>query len=1101
MAIKVVKSIVSMSCGNQHMLTSWIRVFAIVSLVSVLGAVASGKIEVAVHDIKSNGPLRASILLKGPITVGDFTDIDGVVAFRALVPGRYTIIIRRPGYETVEETVHLQRGSTDRVNVHLAKKDDLKTIATVVVRASNPSGRSILNSNNPLTILSRNLSGALYRLPSLNVGTGPLFSPNDISIDGHDPSSTSVYIDGVPVNFPGGAFNIGSLDADVLNSASISYAASTRGAGGTLDFHTLTPTAVWQSHVDANSASYGRSFTSLSEQGTIGRLGVAFEHSFRSDSSPLDGVKFHDASGLDYVHAGNVIDRGDMVNLRYDSGGGHDVSFTSIDSTRYADALCTLDTTFLPCGYGPGNYTTGVSDLRKLSVEFSLARRLWRATAFKYKVSSNLDFGRQVFQGIALPLNAGAKSTIEGELLHGDMSLGSNDNVTLDAGLLNQVQSGQSLSGGISSAFSDALHETTVSLDEMHRLGPRITFATRGKLIALSGTNGGLAAQETVLIRNSPVATTTVSALMGREINADGTANLLSAPGELQFNCAYKTALGVAPGDSISTGSVHAFDVTWDDALPRGELTIQAFEEADRHRSLTALVSAAAFPSSLFPNNYFAQVQGLYQLGANCGSSNVLVPRSLYLATPVSDVDTVSSGGRIEAEFPLTRTIVFSGDLALTRVAAWSTDPRLSNPLSIFREGSQVQGIPLVSAYFSLGYSPTDKAFPHILAGAQYIGYGNEQFLPPYVVMDAAIIKPLRRGTISLGVDNLFNSHAGSFVTNQGAIPMLTGGGVQIGAGAIPNPPRTFTLSYTVGIGRYARARSPINDSFGGLSSTSTTILPGYLFVKWPLTAPSDPFRHNSGTACNHTNSMIAQRIMLPLQRYVNDLAVFGRAHGFPSASPFRAPKLPGVRIIYERVGTTYALTIRTTEVSIARSLLSCQYIHVGVAENARASGLPYPSRPELTAVRLYYSPVAGIYFIQVPFKNNEEQKFRLYGVPIRARRHPFALHARNCDVRLYPIARRLLTQLRRYFLNGKPASGRTRDWKIVYHRTAGGGWYELVTDKIGADTSLINCARVASTTYVDLRARGLGGVSPPSFNFSKSLGLYIIAGQNPRRL
>lgn len=1066
-------------------------------LLALLASSGASSLVISVRDSKTHGPVDAQVIVHGPVTVSDVADVDGKVTFDSLYPGSYTVIVRRRGYRGVTRTITLDSDQTLNVDVFLAEASDPKQIASVVVRASNPTGAFTIESSSPVARLSPSLDATLNNIAGVSViqGTEP-GATQAISINGHDPGATQVSLDGIPLSLPGTAFDFASIDKDVLDRITVGYSPSGVAEGGHVALQTLQPTSIWQAGLQGDLASFDRSFWSISAQGTVGQLGVAFKDAFRSNASPLDGSTYKDSSGFDYAHAGDELLRGDALALTFDTSSANSLTFTSIASTSYQDALCTLYTNVLPCGYGPGNYSLGNFHLTALSDSFLIGSTNWRTSAYRFTSNSSVNMWNQTMDLLRVPYGSSSSQTTGGLAVSADIPIGNRDLLSAHVDFNAFSLDATSVVPNVIESVSQGQHYDDFSLGDRHQLSNNAQVTLELHATPMSGVKTALGMQATGIVHATSTQTLALEGSLGQGLNASGSATLLSPPPFLEYDCSSQTVTGQAAGDAASTNAFKALGLTWNNQLPRGDLLLQVYDQYEQHGSMDVLLNSSALNPSLFYPGYFAMAKELYNLSTNCGTRAHITPEAFYFSSIVSDIDFRFQGFRLQGSMPLTRTIALVGSLAYNRAAAWSSDKRLQNPLTIFQPGQQIQGVPFASGYISLSYKPTVPLSPQLFLGARYTGYDNPFFLPPHVVADAAVVQPLERGELSLLVNNIFNTYAGNFQTPQYAVPLVTRSGRLIRGTATPVQPRTLTASYTIGIGHNADIASLVGREFGQPSANDETLVPGYLLVKWPLTAPSDPFRRNVGTACKAQYATIADEVIAPLNQIVSQLNADQRAKELPSVLPAGLPKLPQITVSYQRVGDQYALSLRTTKLSTLQALLGCQEIHVGAQENARGEGLPFPAAQSLTSVTFYYAPSTGLYLIQIPPAKGLAQKFRTYELPRSSPVAPFKLIDGNaCQPELKPIARTLLLELSEYFAKPQPTSGRTADWTIVRHESQKGYWYELQSDEIGTVTSLINCGHVSSAGASLIQSMGFGGAASPAFNFTSAFGLYVISG------
>src|SRR5262249_47535132 len=151
---------------------------------------------------------------------------------------------------------------------------------------------------------------------------------------------------------------------DLFGAASVSFNPVAGALGGSVNYRTLEPTRSWQEALTQSFGTLSAASTTFSIQGTSGNIGLAYVHAIRGSTNLLDGVKYPDTSGLDYVHQGANQTGGDLVKLRTLLGQTQSLSAMFLSSNGYNDTLCTVDTGLVPCGYGPGN-----ANYRHISLE------------------------------------------------------------------------------------------------------------------------------------------------------------------------------------------------------------------------------------------------------------------------------------------------------------------------------------------------------------------------------------------------------------------------------------------------------------------------------------------------------------------------------------------------------------------------------------------------------------------------------------------------------------------------------------------------------------------------------------------------------------
>lgn len=1056
-----------------------------------VGSAKNGDVTVivTVRDAKTHGPLTAAVLLSGAVTVSDLSDVDGEVEFDSLDAGDYRVVVRRQSYGEVTQRFHADAGSVMRIAVEMAgSHQGLRQIASIVVRTSNRDGRYALSLGDAISALQATNESALSAVPGLDF-TSRLTSnePLYASIEGRSPSQTTLTLDGLPLNVPGMAFNLENLDLDLIDRLSLAYGGS--GDAAAVSFRTIDPSTTWQSHVDGSIGGFGRSFLATSQQGSFGRLGVALQRDVRSNTSPLDGMIYEDASGLSYPHAANSVQSGDLLKLRYDAG-RNAVFFTDIDSHQKADLACNTFTNVLPCGYGPGNSMDGWFRLMSASVQSAIGQSSWSAVAFSSASGNDANFANLIVDGLVLPTMVSDAIGSRGFSIKGEVPIERHElSIAAERAQVKTSQSAASAGQPLQSARAFGFDR--MSLSDRTALSKKSEISAGLSLANVSDAGTAIGDNLNVLLRHSLSETSSLSLSAGKTFTPDGSTALLSSPLALQFDCMAKTAMGTAPGDPAGTSSFMEARYTFDKQLAAGEFTVQGYIDDERNASAGVLVNGSAFAPNLFPAGYLQAAQQLYALPTNCGANAVLSRDNLYFATTIAGLHSVYAGLHAQFDVPISPRVVVESNASWMRAAAWSEDPRVTNSLTLFRQGGQLRGAPQLSGYLSARYRAPWPSGAQFFVGAQYSGFGNANALPPNTRLNAAAVLPLEHGALSVLVDNILNTYAGVFAATRWAMPFTAADRAMVPGIAQPYEPRTLTVAYSFGIGSNARANNDVARSFQPKAGEDT-LAPGLLLEKWPLTKPDNAFLRNTGARCGATQSRTADEVLYPLAALVAKLD-----SSKDRSQVLRSPvKFGKTEVEFAPVPGSYALAIRTTKVSVANAIFECGLIHVGVPLNAQSAHLPYPAVQSFVGITFYYTPVIGIYFIQYPPQKGVAQKFRLYSLPASAPPSPFAVNSSAvCLPELRGTAVKLLSELQKYIAANTPNANIAPDWTIVHHQGSSGVWLELRSDEIGAQTAILNCAHVARATTEELKTRGISGARG-SFNYSASAGLYILSAQ-----
>ncbi len=283
----------------------------------------TGAITVSVVDAATNAPIsNARIFLSGVVMASALTTRGGIVRYTDVPSGIYHVRVARAGYDVVSSSefdVLGGRAVTLRFSLQAAAaKGNLRVIGAVTVRSTVQVSTNAITGDSPARRISDSLLNALDTLGGVSVNQ----SSNDpdsvvtISLNGHDESQTAVTVDGIPLSAPGVAANLRGIATDLFTSATTSFAPTSAGLGGSVNFRTLEPTQSWNSRVSGSDGTYDHWNYQISETGSIGALGIAVMHTSRGANNPLTFDNFEDESGLTYSHGGFSTLDGDMVKMR-----------------------------------------------------------------------------------------------------------------------------------------------------------------------------------------------------------------------------------------------------------------------------------------------------------------------------------------------------------------------------------------------------------------------------------------------------------------------------------------------------------------------------------------------------------------------------------------------------------------------------------------------------------------------------------------------------------------------------------------------------------------------------------------------------------------
>lgn len=1075
----------------------------------------NGQININVEDAASKKPLvLARVLLDGPVISSELTTSNGKVIFRDAPAGVYTARVAKSGYQSVTTaSFEVIAGQAVEVAVQLVSTADIKTIGTVVVKSSAAVSSSSISQDSAIRKLSPTLNDALGKLSGVSTGTDS--SANDaaetISLQGHDPSQTQLMLDGIPLNSPGSAGDLRSISSDLFGGASVSFNPVAGALGGSVNYRTLEPTRSWQEGITTSLGNLGGASSILSLQGSLGSLGVAFVHSIRGSNNLLDGQRYLDASGFDYVHSGADQTGGDLLKLRAPIGQAQSLSAMFLSSDGYNDALCTVFTGPVPCGLGPGNSNYRHMTLESLSDTALIGLTSVQVSAYGSQTRFDRNLLSRFVNSVPLPYGSETEGTRRGLTLNAQLPSRERHTISLQATTSSSANQSTALvpsssvfaNGQASSAY------TSLSVADSIRSNDTLNF---GDHIGLAKSNGGAASLIAgVSGQWSPNSHDALSGSVDLGNNASGPNRfgILSDPASLQFNCADGFGYGNGPGDSPSSQSSVSERVTWQHRFSSlGQLSGSLYNQVQNDTLLNALVNGSALPSGYFPAGYFQTAQQIFQSSGGCGKQTALFgPANLYLTVPVSGVKMVYQGISLNGAFKVSRDLAAEPFYDVQVVKPFSDDPRLSNAFSPVISGSQLAGVPLHQAGMTMDYRAPHSAV-ELLADARYVSGGNRSNLPGYVTADAGASIDFTHGTLTASASNIFNKFGYQFASSSYSVGIPTVDAGTLATIARPLSPRQYTLTYSVKIGapqtprRAANLAGPAGDGPGGPRGPGEggrgplASAPSY-----PQSPPADPFALDaSGASCAKDASATVNQILAAMKAYVAAIEGAKTSSGYPASLSSQPLTVPGFAVAYHPLQDTYALTFSPQTLGTLRGLFGCAPVHVGTKDQATAMHLYIPQASSFFRMQLSYTPAVGLYIVRQPPTPGQEQ-FRVYKLPSTPPKQPLQIvESDRCTTDLRPIAQTLLSSLSQYVT--AQGSGRTAQqpagWNVVSHAVPKGYWLELQPQAPEAIPALLNCARISTGALPDIQKTGLGAAMIPSLNFAPPYGLYVVRPTRP---
>lgn len=1085
----------------------------------------TGEIDIVVTDTTTKKPLDlARVLLDGPVITAEITSSNGKVIFTDVPDGIYRARIVKRGYAALTSaSFEVLDGRLVTVTFALAPDTGgLKVIGEVTAKSSATISTSAIDQNSAQRRLSNDLADALNKLSGVSVSTSSDDSDatQTISLEGHDASQTQLTLDGIPLNAPGSAGNLGGFATDLFSGASVHMGPSLGGLGGSVNFSTLQPTLSWISQLQLSAGSNGRYNYSLAETGSLGKLGIAVQTVQRLNPSLLDGLRYEDASGLDYVHDGDSSISGNVVNLRYEFSDTNALSGLFMNSTRDTNVVCARyngdPATTLPCGYGPGNTDDSNVQLYSLTDNALMGATQLQASVYSLD-SSALDneLGRYV-NGAPSPSGFSTDTKVSGYAVNATLPAQQRHTISFQAyGSTSQfattplVPEAQEFYGGSQSTQYNVLQAT----DTIHSTD-KLTLAESAGISTATG-NAGISELASTAATWKPNAHDTYSASFSLSGAAatQGRLQILSDPDTLRFDCNAKVAYGNAPGDEPGRSSSSSVRVAYTHQLHGGNVSLTLYRQVQNGVLLPVYVNGNVLDQlGQLPYGYLQQVQAIYDSPAGCGAP-LSVPfgaQQLYMMTPVANVQRVYQGAEVSGFLTL-GDLVVEPYYNLTGAVANDYNYIFDNPYSITIPGQQLPGTPLQKAGIVLDYKAPHSILEW-LADAQHVGSNNPNELPAYTTYDAGVTAQLNVGTLTFAATNITDTYAGVFSTPQWAVPYTTAGGFIIPNIARPLTPRTYSMTYSVKFGQgavtsqtatafHARGAGGGGGFFGGPEGPGGPGGPGGaggpnggrggfrgLFQPLPTSPPSDPFAVGANPeTCSAASAAQARTLSAELNAYRAQIEAKKTSAGYPAT--MASPVLSDATIVYHGLGATYALAITPKGTGMLRTVAGCMSLHIARADDVTQRKLYTATSPLFFVPQITFMPSVGMYIVPRQPQAGQES-FRVYALPSAPPATPFEVRtATACTGDVRNLATQALGDLQRHFASSTPSSSFT----ITAHAGAKGTWYELDPGDATVIPAMMLCGRIAATTVDDVTKRGFGGKAVPELNYTPSLGLYLI--------
>lgn len=156
----------------------------------------------------------ATVRLKGT-SYGGHTDMQGIYHITAPA-GRYSLVVSAVGYKTVEQTVAIEAGVRQKLNVRMKEDaiqlDEVSVVSAGVSRVKNSAYNAVAVDTKDMLNTTKTLSEALAKTPGLKLReSGGVGSDMNLMLDGFSGKHVKIFIDGVPQEGVGSSFGLNNI--------------------------------------------------------------------------------------------------------------------------------------------------------------------------------------------------------------------------------------------------------------------------------------------------------------------------------------------------------------------------------------------------------------------------------------------------------------------------------------------------------------------------------------------------------------------------------------------------------------------------------------------------------------------------------------------------------------------------------------------------------------------------------------------------------------------------------------------------------------------------------------------------------------------------
>lgn len=256
----------------------------------------------------------ATVYLKGT-TYGCTTNEQGIYHLHAPA-GKYTLVVSVVGYKTVEKPVTLVDGKRSKMNVvitpSVTELEEVVVVSNGVGRIKKSAFNAVALDTKDLYNSTKSLSEALNKLPGMKLReAGGVGSDMQLMLDGFSGKHVKVFIDGVPQEGAGTAFDLNNIPVNFAERIEVYKGVvpvgfGTDAIGGVINIVTNKRRRNW--FLDA-SYSYGSFHTHKS----FVTMGQTFKNGLTYEINAFQNFSDNDYSIDTWVRTFTVNDDGTVI--------------------------------------------------------------------------------------------------------------------------------------------------------------------------------------------------------------------------------------------------------------------------------------------------------------------------------------------------------------------------------------------------------------------------------------------------------------------------------------------------------------------------------------------------------------------------------------------------------------------------------------------------------------------------------------------------------------------------------------------------------------------------------------------------------------------